>query len=353
MNSMSGMRKILFTIFFFSLFQYAMPQQENFSVKLLEEGFIYENAPFAQCHASTVVELPNGHLLAAWFGGSYERHPDVAVYTSEYNGKEWSLPVKIADGVVNDTLRYPTWNPVLFLNKNSVLYLFYKVGPSPSRWWGMYKTSADSGKTWSKEIHLPDNITGPVKNKPLMMPNGRIIAPSSTEDNDKWKGYMEISDDDGKTWKRVPVDTASPFKAIQPALLALKDGSVKALIRSNQNVILESSSFDNGESWSSLKKSNVANPNSGIDAVTLQNGLHLLVYNPAVSGNDWSDGRNRLSLAISSDGNNWQDILLLEDHPDGEYSYPAIIQAKDGTVYITYTYKRERIKYIKLKIINH
>jgi len=323
------------------------------SVNVLEEAFIYENAPFLECHASTLVDMGDGKIMAAWFGGTHERHPDVSIYTSLKTENGWTRPKMVANGIVNDTLRYPTWNPVLFKNNEETLFLYYKIGSSPSTWWGAYKVSADDGKTWSKEIELPDGILGPIKNKPIQLKNGRIISPSSTEsqDGDAWDAHMELSDDDGKTWIKVPVDVASDFKSIQPTLIQPDKNTIKALFRSDQDVILESTSTDNGDTWSALEKTEIRNPNSGIDAVTLKNGMHLLVYNPTPSGENWSSGRQKLNLAISKDGENWQDLYTLEDHDTGEFSYPAIIQDAEGFIHISYTYQRKKIKYLKLELL--
>lgn len=211
---------------------------------------------FPECHASTLVDLGGGKIMAAWFGGTHERHPDVSIYTSLKTKNGWSTPKMAANGVVNDTLRYPTWNPVLFKSKADTLFLYYKIGPSPSAWWGAYKFSTNDGKTWSTEIKLPDGILGPIKNKPIQLKNGRIISPSSTEspDGNDWDAHMELSDDNGKTWIKIPVDSASAFKAIQPTLIQPNDTIIKALFRSDQDVILESTSTDNGDTWSALKK---------------------------------------------------------------------------------------------------
>ena len=187
-------------------------QNENSTLTVLEEGFIFEKAEFPQCHASTMEVLENGEIIAAWFGGEYERHPEVSIYTSIKSGLGWSSPRKVADGIVNDSLSYPTWNPVLFKTKSKKLFLFYKVGPSPSQWWGMYKVSHDNGNTWSQPVRLPDNILGPIRNKPLQIGN-RIISPSSVESTDGkiWQSHVEISEDDGETWRKVPIDSISDF----------------------------------------------------------------------------------------------------------------------------------------------
>ena len=142
--------------------------------------FIFEKASFASCHASTIVETKQG-LVAAWFGGKREGASDVGIWLSRQMDGKWSVPIEVANGEQGGGTRYACWNPVLFQPKGSPLMLFYKVGPSPSRWWGMLCTSGDGGQTWGESRRLPDGILGPVKNKPLQVAGGDLICPSSTE----------------------------------------------------------------------------------------------------------------------------------------------------------------------------
>lgn len=319
-------------------------------VKLLENDLIFKEVPFKQCHASSLVELSNGNLMAVWFGGTYERHPDVCIWGSVKNDGGWSKPTLLADGIINDTLRYPTWNPVLFNTKSGELFLFYKVGPSPDEWLGMYKISTDDGQSWTMPVKLPEGIFGPIKNKPIYLSNGRIISPSSVERGQIWNPHMELSDDDGKTWSKVLIDTTMGYKLIQPTLLTLSDGTILALMRSDQNCIVESRSEDLGASWSKPEKTSILNPNSGIDAVTLSSGWHILVNNPAPRGKEWFEGRNKLYVMVSAEGKNWHNVYKLEDNSSGEYSYPAIIESSDGLIHITYTSNRMNIRHVVLKL---
>lgn len=344
-------KKLLITIFSVAVMLGAKAQSPTeINIVLLGNEPVFTKAPFAQCHASTIAELAKGEIMVAWFGGTHERHPDVCIWGAIKSRKGWSAPVQLADGIVNDTLRYPCWNPVLYKSKKGELFLYYKVGPSPSLWWGMYKKSNDNGRSWSSAIALPSPILGPIKNKPITLKNGRVIAPSSIERGDIWHAHMEISDDGCQTWRKVSIDTTTGYKLIQPTLITLKDGSIKALLRSNQDCLVESISKDGGNTWSKPTKTDIINPNSGVDAVALKNGGYLLVSNPAPAGKDWSDGRNKLILMYSPDGNLWMDIYTLEDHPKGEFSYPAIIQASDGKVHITYTSNRKGIEHVVLTV---
>jgi len=319
------------------------------SCKIVASEFIFENAPFKQCHASTIIELKDGSLMTAWFGGSHESNKDVEIWVSDKKDGSWTAPVSIANGIINDSLRYACWNPVLFRTKDGIS-LYYKVGPNPREWWGMFIRSTDEGKSWSAPEKLPDGILGPIKNKPVTLASGVILSPSSIETKtEEWHAHIERSTDDGKTWEKIAIDPQSPAKVIQPTLLLYPEGRIQALLRSNQNYIMESWSADEGKTWSPLAKTNVLNPNSGIDAVTLSSGLRVLIYNPLESGKDWVNGRNKLNVAVSIDGKNWKDVAVLEDQPTGEFSYPAIIQTSDKAVHVVYTANRKSIKHVELK----
>lgn len=320
---------------------------DRVSIKLIKSEFIYQNESFPSCHASTLVDTGDG-ILAAWFGGTSEKNPDVCIYTSLYKDGTWIKPVVVADGVENKLIRNPTWNPVLFKRDNGDIILYYKVGPSPSTWFGEYKISTDNGHTWSKKHRIPHNLFGPIKNKPVKAPDGGILYPTSIEDGLGWRIYMEHSDQDLNNWKKIEIDNGG-FNAIQPSVLFHKDGSLQLLCRSKDGKLVESWSKDGGKTWSKVEATSLPNNNSGTDAVTLKSGLHLLIYNP-ISGIDWTVGRNKLSIAASYDGKNWKEIIKLEDHDKGEYSYPAIIQGNDGKIYISYTYNRELIRFAVLEV---
>jgi predicted neuraminidase len=304
---------------------------------LLKSEFIYERAPFPECHASTICEV-NGRLVTAWFGGTREKNNDVEIWMSRHDGTNWSAPVSVANGIERGK-RYPTWNPVLFQPKGEPLALFYKVGPHPESWWGVKKTSTDAGATWSAAERLPENFLGPIKNKPVQIATGEIIAGSSTEATG-WRIHFERSTENGKTWERTG-DIADPrnYGAIQPTILIHSNGALQALCRAEKGRIVTTWSSDAGRSWTPLTNTPLPNPNSGIDAVTLRDGLHLVLYNHT------TDGRTPLNLAASRDGKTWQAALVLETVP-GEFSYPAIIQTRDGLVHATYTWKRERVKHV-------
>lgn len=306
--------------------------------------FVFESAPFPSVHASTIAETRDG-IVAAWFGGTREGANDVGIWVSRRAGGTWTRPVEVATGAQPDGSRLPTWNPVLFELRAGELALFYKVGPNPREWWGMVRTSSDDGRTWSAARRLPDGILGPIKNKPVRLPDGTIIAPSSTETPQTpstWRVHFERSRDAGATWsvsRPEPVGVGGPIDAIQPSILMHADGRLQAIGRTRSGRLFETWSDDRGGTWTPMTLTELPNPNAGTDAVTLRDGRHLLVYNHTPKG------RTPLNIAVSRDGRTWALAHVLESEP-GEYSYPAIVQTNDGLVHISYTWRRERIKHV-------
>lgn len=321
-----------------------LPTLADSQSRIAESEFIFVAAPFASAHASTIVETRDG-LVAAWFGGTREGASDVGIWVARRASGEWTAPIEVATGVQPDGTRHPTWNPVLFVTRAEELTLFYKVGPTPRSWWGMARTSTDNGRSWSDARRLPDGILGPIKNKPVRLADGTIIAPGSTETLDTpsaWRIHFERTGDAGRSWAVVrpsPSTDGKPIDAIQPSILVHADGRLQALGRTRSGRIFETWSRDAGNTWTTVALTALPNPSAGTDAITLRDGRHLLVYNHT------SKGRSPLNVAMSRDGATWDAALVLESEP-GEYSYPAVIQTSDGLVHITYTWKRERIRHV-------
>jgi predicted neuraminidase len=347
------------------------------TISILSREFIYETAPFPSAHASTIVETPDG-LVAAWFGGTAERNPDVGIFTSrrsaEREGK-WSPPSEAATGEQTDGRRFPTWNPVLVAIPDGPLVLFYKVGPSPSQWWGMVTVTDDvsaavgnmaaklSSSGWQRPRRLPEGILGPIRAKPVLLDANTLLAGSSTEDSG-WRAHIEKlvwTKDEGRgtkrpasewlvrltdraAWTKTPaLNTPEEFGAIQPTILVHSPERLQILCRTEQGVIAESWSSDGGTTWSRIKATTLPNPSAGIDVVKLTNGPFVLAYNPSVKN------RHTIALATSRDGIEWSAPVTIEEGP-GEYSYPAIIQTRDGLIHLTYTWRRERIRHVTLQI---
>jgi predicted neuraminidase len=356
---------------------------------VVSREFIYERAPFPSAHASTIVETPNG-LVAAWFGGTREKNPDVGIWLSRRaagKGSAWTEPKEVANGVQADRERFPTWNPVLVeipvgaqglpprspdsegdRAEASPLLLFYKVGPSPSEWWAMVMGSDDGGVTWTAARRLPEGILGPIRAKPLWLEDGSLLAGSSTEDHG-WVVHMErlspiragigdqgsgIGKSTAEAWvewiasaaawtKTGPLNSKKEFDAIQPTILQHSATRFQILCRTQQDVIAEAWSEDGGRTWTPMRATTLPNPSAGIDSVKLPDGRFLLAYNPS------SKNRQQLAVAISSDGTQWSDPFIAEDGP-GEYSYPALIVTDDGLVHLTYTWRRERIRHVVLQV---
>jgi predicted neuraminidase len=313
--------------------------------------YLNDHAPYPQCHASTIAEVAPGRLVAAWFGGTRESAPDVGIWVTRFESGRWTEPVEVADGVQPDGTRHPTWNPVLFAVPGQPLRLFYKVGPSPRAWWGLVKTSTDGGATWSEAARLPSPLLGPIKNKPVVLPDGSWLSASSTEDSPTgWRVHVERSQDAGRTWSFIgPIDKGSwDLEGIQGSFLFHRDGRLQMVGRTRSGVVFSTWSADGGRAWSPLEALGLPNPNAGIDAITLEDGRHLLVYNDAAPAPGTRGGkRYPLVIALSADGVCWNSVAVLEDQPipDG-YAYPAVIQASDGLVHITYTWNRQRIKHV-------
>jgi alpha-L-rhamnosidase len=335
------MRRRLLIIVFGILFIINSFGQNN---PVVLKEFIYEKAPFKSCHASTIAETETG-LVGAWFGGTHEKHEDVEIWISKMQNNAWTDPVSVANGIVNNK-RYPCWNPVLYYSNEQILYLFYKVGPSPSEWWGVMKKSEDDGVTWSTDIRLPEGILGPVKNKPVLIDDDVLLCPSSTE-NKKWEIQMECFHMKGMDWEDpILVNHGSDYNVIQPTILKLENGMLRMLCRSMEGLIISSLSRNEGKTWSAFEETSLPNPNSGIDAVTLNNGKHILVYNhTGTPKGKWGGNRHPLNVAVSVDGIKWQACIVLEDQ-EGEYSYPSVIQSRNGYIHIVYTWNRLKIKHV-------
>ncbi len=301
----------------------------------MQKSFVFDKAPFRECHASTIAETSQGGFVAAWFGGTREGARDVGIWVSERRGEAWSEPRLVArePGV-------PCWNPVLF-TLGEETFLFYKAGQSPRSWSGLYVRSTDGGRTWSRPNLLPAGILGPVKNKPLILADGTVLAGTSVESYNTWACWVDVSNDRCKSWsKRGPIYVPEElYGVIQPTLFEIGDGHICMLMRATRRIgrICRADSHDSGRTWSLARPTELPNPNAGIDAVRLRDGRIVLVHNPTTAG------RSPLAVSVSRDGaETWEQRIVLEDEP-GEFSYPSVIQATDGRVHVVYTWRRRRI----------
>jgi len=305
------------------------------------EHLFDDKRPFAECHASTLVQLANGTFVAAWFGGTRESTDDVGIWGATREGKQWSAPCLLAK-----TREHAHWNPVLFLDAGGTLHLYFKVGQTIPRWETWVIQSADGGQTWDTPRELVPGDRGgrgPVKNKPIALDDGTWLAGASIENDEGWDVFVDRSEDGGKTWTATPRVERDPqlFSgrgAIQPTLWQSAPDAVHMLVRTTCGRVGRSDSHDNGRTWSPLYVLDLPHNNSGLDLARLPDGTLALVCNPV------EKGRTPVSLLLSDDnGETWKRRLDLET-ATGEYSYPAIVPTADGLA-LTYTWKRERIAF--------
>lgn len=334
-------------------------------------------------HSSSIVECPNGDLLVCWFEGSGERKAnDVRIRGArlQVGSESWSPVFEMAD-----TYNLPDCNPVLFIDAQDKLWLFWIAvqasawehsvlkyrtsldyqGDGPPQWnwqddillqpgenfarileeglrtigprsplWSDYapkyismicEAAADAGKRqtgWMTRCH------------PLILPGGRFLLPLYSDGFNV--GLVAISDDGGETW-----EASQPIVGlgnVQPGLVRKKDGTLMAYMRDNGDApqrVQVSHSTDDGESWSYSQDMDILNPGSSVQVLSLKEGIWLLV------GNDTEKGRHQLVVMISHDeGESWETFTYLEQtHPgEGSFSYPSLIQSSDGAVHITYSY---------------
>lgn len=320
-------------------------------IKSAVKQFIFEkNQKAPSCHASTVLPLEDGRVLAAWFAGRHEGDSSVEIWLAQRNPNGfWNPPVLLSE---NDGVAH--WNPVLYRKEDGTIILYYKYGKEIPNWITKYITSADGGKTWSAPAVLVEGDCsggrGPVKNKCLKSSGGRLLAPASSEQNNKWISFIDVSYDDGLTWTKSCDMQRPKYKGayvglIQPTLWESAEG-VHCFMRSNKGALYRSDSADGGLNWCRPYRTAVPNNNSGIDCVKDKSGRLWLVYNPV--DENWGV-RHPLSLSVSTDnGKHFTEIIKLEPGT-GEFSYPAIT-ARDNTLYLTYTYKRRQIVFWKIEL---
>jgi len=359
-------------------------------IQLLAQSEIQDNPIFPlqgkHVHSSSVVECPNGDLLVCWFYGSGERTADDVVIQGARLTKgsiKWSSVFLMAD-----TPDFPDCNPVLFIDQKDRLWLFW-IAVRANRWEQSilkYRTSMDYQRRgapkwdWQDIILLkPGDVfaetieatfreliteepmwaeyaplystmiieaagdkakrqTGwMTRTHPTVLPCGRILLPLYSD------GYnvclVAISDDYGEHWRASkPIVGLGP---IQPSIVRRKDGTLVAYMRDSGNApyrILISTSTDDGESWSPAVDTNIPNPGSSLEAIALKDGRWVMVYN------DTEDGRYSLGAALSDDEGKtwkWKRHIGRSNNREKSFAYPSLIQAEDGKIHLTYSYKEQ------------
>ena len=324
------------------------------------EAIFPEGRWFPSCHASSVLPLEDGTVLAAWFGGSYEKCPDVGIWLARRVNGIWEDPVQVAKAE-----QTAHWNPVLF-STNEGVRLVYKVGATIPGWKSRTKLSADGGKTWSEEVCYPEPhaACGPVRSKPLRMSNGQLLAPNSDESTDRWFPLVDVSDDEGHAFSllsRIPMNLTDPARpdyisgdgAIQPTLWESEPGHIHALLRTTCGYIFRSDSTDYGKTWCQAYNTGLPNNHSGIDIVRHGDTLYLAL-NP-ISGL-WA-ARTPLVIYRSRDnGVTFTPFITLADRltdprtgDTAEFSYPSLAIA-DDVLYVTHTSMRRQILFHKIPL---
>lgn len=331
-------------------------------------------------HAPGIVECPNGDLLVSWYRGSGERTADdVAVYGARLKKGEttWSEAFLMADYP-----GFPDCNTAMSVDADGKLWLFWPTILANS--WESCITNyhvssdycGDGAPVWENKglvLLKPDDfgaqgekmldnifqqypalITDRLRKaadeirdklndklyqrlgwqprcKPTTLASGRILLPLYSDTFSI--SIMAISDDAGESWY-----SSQPlfgFGNIQPIVLERQDGTLVAYMRDNGPFerIQVCESNDQGLTWGPVTSSELVNPGSGLDAVRLQNGHWVIVYN------DRADSRSSLAISLSTDeGRSWSITRHLEQHEQGSYHYPAVIQAADGTIHVVYSY---------------
>jgi predicted neuraminidase len=301
---------------------------------LLKSCFIYEeeSAPTKSCHAPAVVELANGGILCAWFGGEYEGSPDSSHYYAVYSVKsqQWSDPE-----VLSEIPDLGAGNPRLIYDAKGVLWAILPI--NDGKWCNggtkfYYRTSPDNGQTWSESVHVPelDHLLG--KNKPLLLTDGRILTPT-THEMTKASIPLFLYPERADWIQAAPITIPGEKRCIQPSFTPLPDGRLLAFLRNGTGRIWQTWSEDNGMTWRTPEKTGLKHNDSGIDLLSLKGGKLVLVFND-------TDEKKRtpLKLVISEDnGETWINEIVLEEK-EGEFSYPAIIQTRDGMIHCVYNY---------------
>ena len=322
-----------------------------------KRGFIFEQGLTSSVHAPSIVELSGGGLMAAWYGGKREGSSDVSLYASNLDPdtNDWSAPRVLLDRlrVANDLGRHirKLGNAVLLSDGQNNVWMFF-VSTSVGGW----STSAinmsvsnDDGQTWGPVVRVASspflNISTLVKGHPFFYADGTIGLPVYHELLGKFAELLRL-DTNG-----VVLDKQRMSKrrdAIQPDIALLTDNQMHAVLRNtgSSRVVLQQSSGDGGNSWSSISGTQLPNPDAAVSVTAVRDAM-VMAYN------DTDDDRDRMALAMSRDkGGNWRKFYQLEEGGVGEdgvkdeFSYPYLIRTNSGVYHLVYTWQRKRIAHV-------
>ena len=310
-----------------------------------------------QAHASALVELGSGKLLAVWYGGSREGSKDSAIFMASYNPEQrtWGPEKIIANrhttGKAVQRYVKKVGNPVIVRDKSNTVHLFY-VSVSVGGWSGSainYISSTDNGENWSEARRLVSspffNLSTLVKGEPLFMKDGAIAIPVYHEMIGKFGELLYVHPDNGVINKtRISSGRAS----LQPSIVAFDEHNAVSLLRyagKAERRIQYAHSNNAGSSWTAMAATNLANPNAAVSARCVDNKTLLMAFNNTIRG------RHDLSLAISTDrGRNWRTIHQIEYKPDSKseqrFSYPYLVEDSKGVFHISYTWNKKMIRHV-------
>ncbi|MGH7240226.1 MAG: sialidase family protein [Candidatus Saccharimonadales bacterium] len=317
-------------------------------------------------HASNLLALPNGDLLCFWFSGSEEGNADVSIAMSRLNhgSNRWSIPVIVASNPgLSDQ------NPVPFLGSDGQIFLFHTSQKAEKRIAEntalIYElTSEDQGHTWSRQ-KVVFSKPGWYDRQHLVTFHHKWLFPLyfqgsagiTTNAQEDWSA-VKISTDQGKTWSTCKVPGSGGL--VQMDIVKLSPDRLLAFFRSRYaDWIYESHSSD-GCHWSTPVATQLPNNNSSIQVIRLKDGHLVMAFNntqaTATRGKPTTAGRGVLSVGLSVDeGKTWpwvRDVQAGAVPPPFrpgerfEYSYPSIVQAPDGLLQMSFTFRRETIKYM-------
>ena len=370
-----------------------------------EKNYDYAYLP-TQCpqnHASKLLELSNGDILCAWFAGTQEGVSDISIFLSRLNKETdcWSKAEKMS----MDPERSEQ-NPVLFEDNSKKLWLFYTAQKYGNQDTAIvrYRTSEDYGYTWSDEAVFFDEPGTFIRQSIIILNDGTWLFPifrCAVKTGEKWTGdhdtsAVKVSTDKGKTWKEYMVPDSVGL--VHMCINKLKDGTLTALFRSRWADNIYRSTSNDGCHWTVPTKLELPNNNSSIQSFVLDDGDIVMVFNNINSDQSqqrraslydeidegtvddaernitkdvpedklgrkavWGVPRAPMTIAISHDGGlTWPAVKIIQDG-DGiclsnnskekknrEFSYPSVLQSRDGRIHMTFTYFRQVIKHVIL-----